>query len=375
MASRICVVQCCGILLFCEAATAHHSTLAEYEAEAPIQIEGVVTEFVFKNPHCVIYFEVTDEEGKVTNWYGEGSAATLLRRRGWNDKSLKTGDIVRVSGDSSRDGSAKVVFNQVEVLDAIRGRVVREFGTEPNGADQKPVLNVSLPLNLPDGRPNLSGTWSHWSPKSEERWYRRAQALLQDSYLPLFEDDETLTGSDNPPPYNQVGLAEQAKWDPSNDPQGSCEPPGLVRQAAFTTWPAKITQNDDHVVFEYEQYDGRRIVYIDEQLPEPGEKSHLGDSIARYEGDLLIIETINLTSNPVNLFDGHRISDEATTIETYRRIDTPESGPALQWKMEITDPKYMTSPWVEDRRRVYAKDYQFIEDYGENCRAIMDERT
>ena len=111
----------------------------------------------------------------------------------------------------------------------------------------------------------------------EDKWFRRARALLQDSFLPFFQDD-------NSPPYNQVGLAEQAKWDLNNDPQGFCEPPGLVRQAAYTTWPAKITQNDDHVVFEYEQYGGRRVIYVDGPVPEPGEKSHLGDSVARHAG-------------------------------------------------------------------------------------------
>ncbi|MDH3469480.1 MAG: hypothetical protein OES26_26950, partial [Gammaproteobacteria bacterium] len=91
--------------------------------------------------------------------------------------------------------------------------------------------------------------------------------------------------------------------------------------------------------------------------------------------DRLIIETINLTANPVDLFDGNLISDEATTIETYRRIDTPETGPALQWKMVITDPKYLTRPWIVDQRRAYAEDYQFIENYRENCRATEGERT
>ena len=80
MASRICIVLCLGVVLFCQSAAAHHSRLLEFNSDVPIQIEGIVTEYVFKNPHSFVYFDVTDEEGIITNWYSPGSAATLQWR-------------------------------------------------------------------------------------------------------------------------------------------------------------------------------------------------------------------------------------------------------------------------------------------------------
>ena len=105
----------------------------------------------------------------------------------------------------------------------------------------------------------------------------------------------------------------------------------------MTPHPIRITQNDDHVVFEWEEYGGRRVVYFGDELPPAGPKTHLGDSIARYDGDALIIETVNLLGNPANP-RGNPLSDQTTTVETYRRADDSETGPVLEMTMAITDP-------------------------------------
>src|SRR5690606_25781753 len=53
-------------------ATAHHSFAAEFDAEKPISLEGVVTKVEWTNPHVWIYFNVRDAEtGQVTNWGAE----------------------------------------------------------------------------------------------------------------------------------------------------------------------------------------------------------------------------------------------------------------------------------------------------------------
>jgi hypothetical protein len=207
-----------------------------------------------------------------------------------------------------------------------------------------------VPLKLKDGRPNLTGAWDRIRGGSRGG------------------SPEELDGV---PPFNAAGEAAQAAYNTADDPQIFCEPPGVVRQAGFTPHPVRITQNDDHVVLEYEEYGGRRVVYFGDELPAPGEKSHLGDSVARYEGDALIIESRNLLSNPSQPW-GYQTSDQVSTVEIYKRADEPQIGSIVTAKMIVTDPGYLSEPWELNRDRFYSEGYEFIEN---DCRPPLRERT
>lgn len=319
-------------------AEAHHSFQATFRSDAKITVEGVVTDFRFKNPHILIYLDVTNDDGSVTKWMSEGAAATNMRRRGWARDSVKPGDRVRISGDSTHDGSPMVSIEGVEVLDPDTGAVLASLTNErPRGYDRSSVARI--PLLRADGRPNLTGTWPNNPPD-----YR---------------------GPPRPPPipFNDAGLAMQATFDVTHDGQVFCDPPGLVRQIAMTPHPFRITQYDDRIVIDYEEYGGHREIYFGDSLPPPGVKTHLGDSVARYEGDALIIETVNLLSN-LGSVQGHRFSDQATVVETYRRVDDLENGSALQLDVVVTDPVYLAEPLLWPKTKVYAASHEMI---GQDC--------
>jgi DNA/RNA endonuclease YhcR with UshA esterase domain len=84
---------------------AHHSFAAEYDADKPVTLKGVVTKVEWTNPHARFYMDVKDADGKVTNWNLELASPNVLRRRGWQRDSLKAGDEVTVEGSAARDGS------------------------------------------------------------------------------------------------------------------------------------------------------------------------------------------------------------------------------------------------------------------------------
>ena len=84
---------------------AHHSFGAEYDANRPITLTGVVTKIEWTNPHSYFYMDVKDDKGNVANWKFEGYGPGVLYRNGWKkDVTMKPGDTVTVFGWRARDG-------------------------------------------------------------------------------------------------------------------------------------------------------------------------------------------------------------------------------------------------------------------------------
>jgi len=93
-----------GIGMFAsDAALAHHSFPATYVMDDTETIEGVMVQFLFRNPHSFVHVMVTDEETGENNryaveWGGASALAGSVDR-----SSLKPGDRVRISGQPGRN--------------------------------------------------------------------------------------------------------------------------------------------------------------------------------------------------------------------------------------------------------------------------------
>ncbi|MDX1562650.1 MAG: DUF6152 family protein [Gammaproteobacteria bacterium] len=110
-------MTCGAIGLVPALAGAHHSFAVHYDAERTQVIEGVAKSFRFTNPHGILILEVTNDAGEVETWTIETTSPTFMRRRGWSQDMIKPGDVVRVDGYVSRDGSNLMRIREVTAPD------------------------------------------------------------------------------------------------------------------------------------------------------------------------------------------------------------------------------------------------------------------
>ena len=120
-----------GLLVLAIPMLAHHSFQAEYDANKPVTLAGVVTHVEWANPHARFSIDVKGAGGKVTNWDLELASPNVLRRLGWTRAILKPGDTVVVLGSRAKDNSTTANARSVTLADG-RKMVAGSSADEPS---------------------------------------------------------------------------------------------------------------------------------------------------------------------------------------------------------------------------------------------------
>ena len=87
-------------------ALAHHSFAAEFDADKPVTVKGVITAVRLENPHSWFFLDVAGTDGKVEKWSFEASTPSSLIRSGFKPGTVKAGDEVTIKGYHARDAGA-----------------------------------------------------------------------------------------------------------------------------------------------------------------------------------------------------------------------------------------------------------------------------
>jgi uncharacterized protein DUF6152 len=87
-----CLIFLVGLLAVSVPAFAHHGSSISYDLKKTVTLKGTVSEFVWSNPHCQIYFDVKDDHGNVVRWGAETNGPGALAKEGWTKTTLKPGD-------------------------------------------------------------------------------------------------------------------------------------------------------------------------------------------------------------------------------------------------------------------------------------------
>ena len=146
-------------------------------------------------------------------------------------------------------------------------------------------------------------------------------------------------------PFTPAGLEDWKTYDPTNgDYTGSCLPFGMSRSMNSPD-PLQIMQSDKYIGLLFEQNSWFHIVKMDREHPKNVEPSWFGDSVGRWDGDTLVIDTVGFNGNTRLDTIGHPHSDALHMIQTLRRSDAGH----IAYTVTIDDPKAYTKPWKNER--------------------------
>jgi hypothetical protein len=125
-----------------------------------------------------------------------------------------------------------------------------------------------------------------------------------------------------------------------NAPQETCWPMGVpyILELNFHT---QIIDDGKQIVFLYERHNQRRIARLNASHPATVKPSWFGDSVAHWESDTLVVDTIGLDTRTWvdNFATPH--TDKLHVVERYHRRDAGN----LDVTVEVDDPGAFTMPW------------------------------
>ncbi len=112
----------CALLMTASASLfAHHGTAVSYDIHKVVVLKGTVTTFAFANPHSQLYFDVTDDKGKVVHWGAEMRNPRNLQSYGHSQKELNAkfapGTPITITGNPSKSGAPVLVFGKAVLAD------------------------------------------------------------------------------------------------------------------------------------------------------------------------------------------------------------------------------------------------------------------
>jgi hypothetical protein len=229
---------------------------------------------------------------------------------------------------------------------------------------QRPAAAAATP-RMADGHPDLNGYW-----------YRREApiTLKRDGESVIIGDAFASLRLINPgtPKYRPelaVKVKELEKNQVYEDRTYTCGPPGFPRIGP----PQRIFHTPRDLAILYDDLNGNffRVIPTDGR-PHPtsrapnvsGRTAHLeidpsphGTSVGRWEGDTLVIDVRNLSTDTWLGDNGLFHSDNTRVIERLTR-----KGNTLAWEVTVEDPEVLAEPWKLNPRTLTLRPDDEIEE-------------
>lgn len=318
---RYRVVSLTALLCLGPVATggAHHSA-AMFDTDREVVIEGVVSRYDWRNPHVYMVVETIGAGGAVIAQQIEAGAPSVLLPLGLTAGSLIVGERVTIRANPNKHGADRIALGR---------SLTKEDGTD-------------LPLNIaarnvrerPDARASsLAGTW--FAPLGPFRAFRAATS-----------DSWQLTDK---------GRRAMGAYDIADASYADCIP---VTAPTLMIYPVTTTVEiaPDAVVFDVDWMSSRRVVHTDGRgHPDGGEPTLHGDSVGRWEGETLVVDTVLYAEHKEGLTLGVPSGTGKHTIE---RFSLSDDGRYMNYEVVVEDPEYLLEPIRHSSQLEYRPDLE-----------------
>jgi hypothetical protein len=306
------------------AALAHHSVSAWFDTTATTEIEGVVTDFRWQNPHVVFTLRVPGERGE-TLWEIETLSISGISRWGITRDLVNVGDRLRVAGNPARRGANNIFVRNILLP---TGREIVLGGAARWSTD---TLRGSELLQAREGdasRPEL-GLFRTWSTGSVDG------VLFPEAVQANFDFGRY--------PLTVAARSALEAFDfATDDPTVNCAPKGMPT-IMEQPYPMEIVDRGDTIELLIEEYDTRRVVHVrgaGVAAAATAPLTPLGHSVGRFDGAALVVTT---TKSGWGHFDSVGIPLSADAVLEERFTPSPD-GARLDYVLKVTDAATFTAP-------------------------------
>src|SRR5579872_1518908 len=275
----------------------------------------------------------------------------------------KNGSVVRdLTTDQTETGNVYVVAPVPASVQA----ATKVTGQLPHGviAKAEPTVNRSAPTPRLGAHPDLTGNWTYtdWIGNYMTGGGRRRgptqkpDVTRQDNQTYDFElySPSRFGGLGRPvyKPENCDKVQQLDMWTNKYDPVMTCQPLGVPREGP----PRRIIQTDKDVIFIYTGgdagggYGEYRIIPTDgrKHTKDPNfEFTYLGDTVGRWEGDTLVLDSVGFNDATWLGRGGFFHSGEMHVVERFTR-----QGDVLLYDVTVEDPDVLAEPYVFPTRVV-----------------------
>jgi hypothetical protein len=160
-------------------------------------------------------------------------------------------------------------------------------------------------------------------------------------------------------PLQAAAVAKQKATNLKDDVKNLCLPVGPFRMMAWPGNKLDVYRSPGRINVHFENYflGHIRFLYLDRAQHKPG-PYWVGDSVARWDGETLVVDTTGFNEYTWLNGNGAPHSDALHLTERYRLI---ENGKYLELKVTADDPKVLTAPYTYTR--YYERTTNEIQEY------------
>ena len=199
-----------------------------------------------------------------------------------------------------------------------------------------------------EGRPDLTGVWQGGStqpgPWEEANSGLGVGGSGRNPNAPVVGSSNDRPAGREGAPYQDWAAAkvlEAYERRGIDDPTGHCLPAGLPRSVMLGLFPQQIVQTPTTIVILYEYMHTFRVISLDAPHPDDLIPSYMGNSVARWDGDTLVVDVIGFNDKTWLAGTGTFHSEALHIVERYTRV----SKDRIDYEVTMEDPNVLTKPW------------------------------